>query len=298
MSWFNFRKADAEAGGPPFDPPWLDETRQAIHLMRAIASRARATAISPEIMLLGLLEQDRFESVRLLSGLGIRAVDLSKELSRGLKPGAPASGKARMEIWSGRSRKSLEGAMKLARELKQAVSTAHLLWAIADDGSAAGLLLRKRGATPDQIRARLRRDAAPEVQLDIAIDDSSDQQIYDQIVSQVREAVATSKLKPGDRLPAIRRLADQLGIAPGTVARAYAELETAQVIITDGPKGTYIAEPPLPTPPSVRPIAMRDLFRPVVVAAFHLGASAGELRKALEEAMTDIYPNGEQKPAT
>jgi len=40
----------------------------------------------------------------------------------------------------------------------------------------------------------------------------------------------------------------------------------------------------------VRPIAMRDLFRPVVVAGFHLGASAVELRAALEEAMTDIFP--------
>jgi GntR family transcriptional regulator len=195
-----------------------------------------------------------------------------------------------MEVWSGRSRKSLEGAMRVARELRQGVSTAHILYAIAEAGSAAGKLLQNRGATPDQIRARLKRESALEVTLEITIDDASDQQIYDQIVSQVREAVATSKLKPGDRLPAIRRLADQLGIAPGTVARAYAELETAQVIITDGPKGTYVAEPPLPTPPSVRPIAMRDLFRPVVVAAFHLGASAGELRKALEEAMTDIYP--------
>jgi len=284
MSWFSRKNED-----PAFDIPWLDEVREAIHLMRALAARSRASVITPEIMLLGLLERDRFESVRLLATLGVGTADLAQELKRGLKAGATEPGRM-IDAWSSRSKQALEGAMKIARELKQGVSTAHVLYAIAEDGSAAGKLLRSRGATPVEIRARLKREAAPEVQLEITIDDNSDRQIYDQIVSQVREAVATSKLKPGDRLPAIRRLADQLGIAPGTVARAYAELETAQVIITDGPKGTYVAEPPLPTPPSVRPIAMRDLFRPVVVAAFHLGASAVELRSALEEAMTDIYP--------
>ena len=294
MSWFSFGKS----GDRPFDTPWMDEAREAIHLMRAIASRARTPAITPEIMLLGLLEHERFESARVLAGLGVRSVEITRELNRGLKLGAPDSTRPGMEVWSSRSKQALEGAMKIARELSQGVSTAHLLWAIAADGSAAGKLLRHRGATPHHIRARLKRDSAPEVQLDITIDDNSDRQIYDQVVSQIREAVATSKLKPGDRLPAIRRLADQLGIAPGTVARAYAELETAQVIITDGPKGTYVAEPPLPTPPSVRPIAMRDLFRPVVVAAFHLGATAEELRRALEESMTDIYPSGEQRAAT
>lgn len=294
MSWFNFGKPDDK----PLDTPWMDEAREAIHLMRAVASRSPSPTITPEIMLLGLLERDRFEAVRILAALGVRSADLTRDLSRGLKLGTAGPGKMAMESWSGRSKRVLEGAMRIARELRQGVSTAHLLYAIAEDGSVAGKLLVNRGATPDQIRARLKRDTAPEIQLDISIDDNSDKQIYDQIVSQVREAVATAKLKPGDRLPAIRRLADQLGIAPGTVARAYAELETAQVIITDGPKGTYVAEPPLPTPPSVRPIAMRDLFRPVVVAAFHLGATADELRKALDEAMADIYTNNEQKPAT
>ena len=286
MNWFSFGKSDDK----PLDTPWMEEAREAIHLMRAVASRAPSPTITPEIMLLGLLERDRFEAVRILAALGVRSADLTRDLSRGLKLGTAGPGKMAMESWSGRSKRVLEGAMRIARELRQGVSTGHLLCAIAEDGSAAAKLLVNRGATPDQIRSRLKRDAAPEIQLDITIDDNSDRQIYDQIVSQVREAVATSTLKPGDRLPAIRRLADQLGIAPGTVARAYAELETAQVIITDGPKGTYVAEPPLPTPPSVRPIAMRDLFRPVVVAAFHLGATAEELRKALDESMADIYP--------
>ena len=251
--WFRSSKSgDADGSPSRFDIPWMDEVREAIQLTRETAARARATIITPEIFLLGLLGRDRFEACRVLTGLDVRPSDVSRELARGLKLGTLEPASVRVDMpWSGRAKRVLEGAMKVARELKQGVSTAHLLWAIAEDGSAAGKLLRNRGATSDQIRARLKREAAPEVPLEITIDDNSDRQIYDQIVSQVREAVATAKLKPGDRLPAIRRLADQLGIAPGTVARAYAELETAQVIVTDGPKGTYVAEPPLPTPPSV-----------------------------------------------
>ena len=295
MNWFQSRRQNEE---PPDVVVAIGEVREALQLAREAAAGTRLTVVSPEIILLALLSRERFEACRVLAALDVRPSELTRELSRGLRT-SPGPHKNPDDIpYSSRARRILAAAVSLARELSQEFSTVHLLLAISGDGDAAGKLLRNRGATPDQIRARLKRDSAPEVQLEITIDDNSDRQIYDQIVSQIREAVATSQLKPGDRLPAIRRLADQLGIAPGTVARAYAELETGQVIITDGPKGTYVAEPPLPTPPSVRPIAMRDLFRPVVVAAFHLGASAEELRRALEEAMKDIYPSGEESPAT
>jgi DNA-binding transcriptional regulator YhcF (GntR family) len=51
-------------------------------------------------------------------------------------------------------------------------------------------------------------------------------------------------LPPGSRLPAIRQLAADLGLATGTVARAYRELEAAGVIVTQGRHGTHIARPP------------------------------------------------------
>jgi len=299
--WFRSRKPDSDTEPPDHEPAggfWLDEVREALRGTREIALQSGASQVSPEILLLGLLSRDRFEACRVLTGLGIQPSDLQRELKRGLRPAAPPRGKNRQRTefpYTFRAKRVLGNAMSAARALKQSVSTAHLLLAVSDETSEAGKLLRGRGAGPEQIRARLKRDSVPEAQLAITIDDNSDRQIYDQIVSQIREAIATSSLRPGDRLPAIRRLADQLGIAPGTVARAYAELETAQVIMTDGPRGTFVAEPPLPTPPSARPIAMRDLFRPVVVAGFHLGAQANELRAALEEAMRDIYPaDGEE----
>ncbi|WP_354002845.1 GntR family transcriptional regulator [Microbacterium elymi] len=53
-------------------------------------------------------------------------------------------------------------------------------------------------------------------------------------------AVATGELAPGERLPTVRRLAEDLGLAAGTVARAYRELETSGVIETRGRAGTFV----------------------------------------------------------
>jgi len=62
-------------------------------------------------------------------------------------------------------------------------------------------------------------------------------QIRMQIASQARSGV----LSAGWRLPTVRQLADDLGVAPGTVARAYKELEADRVIETRGRNGTFIS---------------------------------------------------------
>src|SRR5262249_14230160 len=136
----------------------------------------------------------------------------------------------------------------------------------------------------------VKKGIGPNADLQIKIDDQSNRLIYEQIVGQIQESIATGRLLPGQRLPPIRQLADDLGIAPGTVARAYNELESAGILVTDRARGTFVADPRQPGAKN-RPIALRDLLRPAVVAAFHLGSSAEELRSALEQAMLDIYPD-------
>ena len=56
--------------------------------------------------------------------------------------------------------------------------------------------------------------------------------IYLQIVNQVKYLVAAERLAPGEALPSVRKLAEQLVINPNTVARAYRELESAGVLAT------------------------------------------------------------------
>ena len=70
---------------------------------------------------------------------------------------------------------------------------------------------------------------------------TNDKAAYLQIMEYIREQVATGDLKPDDRLPAIRTLAANLKIDPGTVARAYLELTREDVITARQGSGSYVA---------------------------------------------------------
>ncbi|HET8650548.1 MAG TPA: GntR family transcriptional regulator, partial [Gemmatimonadales bacterium] len=125
----------------------------------------------------------------------------------------------------------------------------------------------------------------------IAIDDSDATPVYQQIIDQVRTAVALGRLAPDDRLPTVRQLAADLGVAPGTVARAYQELEQLGCVVTDGSKGTRIAPArPVELSSYARSARLVSLMRPIVVTASHLGASPDEIRAALDLAVQMIYP--------
>ena len=67
--------------------------------------------------------------------------------------------------------------------------------------------------------------------MNFKVDSQRDQPLYLQITEQIENAVAAGDLRPGHPLPSIRSLASELGINPGTVAKAYAELERDGVIV-------------------------------------------------------------------
>lgn len=66
--------------------------------------------------------------------------------------------------------------------------------------------------------------------------------VYVQIVNQVKYLVAAQRLMPGDALPSVRKLAEQLVVNPNTVARAYRELEAAGVLTTRRGAGVYVSD--------------------------------------------------------
>ena len=78
------------------------------------------------------------------------------------------------------------------------------------------------------------------MQLRISVQDGAP--IYQQIVEQVKYLMASGRLKPGDDVPAIRVLAEQLRINPNTVARAYLELEREGIFIMRRGFGTTVAQ--------------------------------------------------------
>ena len=75
----------------------------------------------------------------------------------------------------------------------------------------------------------------------LVVDHTSPLPPYEQVRAQVEALVEHGDLVPGHRLPTVRRLADDLGLAANTVARAYRELEQGGVVETRGRHGTFVA---------------------------------------------------------
>lgn len=63
----------------------------------------------------------------------------------------------------------------------------------------------------------------------------------DEVRTQVIAQIESGALAVGERLPSVRRLAEEIGLAPNTVAKAYRELDAAGWVITAGRKGTTVA---------------------------------------------------------
>ena len=80
----------------------------------------------------------------------------------------------------------------------------------------------------------------------LQIDFRSGLPIYSQIVNQVQSQVVGGVLKPGDQLPTVRALAEELRVNFNTIARAYRLLDEARIISTQQGRGTYITEIPPP----------------------------------------------------
>lgn len=112
----------------------------------------------------------------------------------------------------------------------------------------------------------------------LEIDARSAMPPYEQLRQQVTALVIAGALPPGARLPAIRQLANDLGLAGGTVARAYRELESDEVVTTHGRHGTVVAGPPRePAPPAE-----------LLAAARRYAAQASHAEATLDDALTAV----------
>jgi len=279
--------------------------------VRRVLAHARTEAIefghdyvAPEHMLLRMLRVEECRGTQLLANLGLHEDEVRAEAAGVLEPGQARVGPGGLP-YTTRAKKVLELAMSVSRDLgDRHIGTEHLLLGILRDPTGrAAHILGGVGVTPNHVEDLLEGEVPPpreplptaamvsvEARLRIEIDEGSNRSIYEQIVARVKEAVAVGDVSAGERLPPVRRLADRLDIAPGTVARAYSELQRLGVVVTEGARGTRVADSMAPAIDGMADLdQIAGLLRPAAVAAFHMGAGTDDLRRALEQAMEGIF---------
>jgi len=121
----------------------------------------------------------------------------------------------------------------------------------------------------------------------IEVDPASPVPPYEQIRAQIADLATSAALPVGTKLPTIRQLAADLGLAPGTVARAYRELETAGVVVSRVRHGTTIA-PATPTAKAEARSRISDAARAYAVATRTLGLSRDEAIAAFDRQAADL----------
>jgi GntR family transcriptional regulator len=102
------------------------------------------------------------------------------------------------------------------------------------------------------------------------IDFKAGKPVYLQLVDQVRYAAASGVLRPGEPLPGIRPLAEELRVNRNTIAKAYAELESQGVIETLPGKGCFLKANNSPFTKVVRDKLLEKEIDEAVVMAHHL----------------------------
>ena len=120
--------------------------------------------------------------------------------------------------------------------------------------------------------------------LNLQIDFRSGLPIYTQIVNQVQTQVINGSLQPGDQLPTVRALAEDLRVNFNTVARAYRLLDEERIISTQQGRGTYITEIP---PPKVSEQLRKDMLEALaekyISEAMRLEFSKSEIKQVVND---------------
>jgi GntR family transcriptional regulator len=115
------------------------------------------------------------------------------------------------------------------------------------------------------------------------IDFKAGKPVYLQLVDQVRYAAASGKMRPGEPLPSIRPLAEELRVNRNTIAKAYAELENQGVIETVPGKGCFLKENDSPFSKEVRQRLLVTEIDEAVVMAHHLQVDRDKFLALVQE---------------
>jgi len=117
----------------------------------------------------------------------------------------------------------------------------------------------------------------------IKLDLKRDTPIYEQIIEQVKFHVVKGNIKPGMPIPSVRKLALELSITPGTVAKAYQELERQGVIETIRGKGAFIAGETIKKPDENKINQVKKNLEPSILELKMMGFEEKDVIEIIKE---------------
>jgi|694.fasta_scaffold06792_8 GntR family transcriptional regulator len=123
------------------------------------------------------------------------------------------------------------------------------------------------------------------------IDPNNGVAIYDQIVRQVKYAIAEGTLRPGQLLPSVRALSQELTINPNTIQRAYLQLQADGAIEPLRGRGLAVRAEATRLCVEARRDLIAQRLRSVLSEALHAGFSNAEVKRIVGEQLTELQGN-------
>lgn len=122
-----------------------------------------------------------------------------------------------------------------------------------------------------------------ESKLEFSLDMKSGVPFYKQIIFQVEMAIADGRLEKGAQLPTVRSLAVDLSINPNTVARAYAEMEIRNIVVTQQGSGTFISGKKVNLNAIEREQVLSQITKVYLTKAASFGFSLQEIQASIDD---------------
>jgi GntR family transcriptional regulator len=123
-----------------------------------------------------------------------------------------------------------------------------------------------------------------------SIDTNNGVAIYEQIVRQVKFAIAEESLRVGQLLPSVRALSVELAINPNTIARAYQQLQSDGVIELLRGRGLAVCSGAFELCRSDRRTIIADRLRSVLKEALHGGLDASDIQSIVRTQLAELVP--------
>ena len=133
----------------------------------------------------------------------------------------------------------------------------------------------------------------------LRVDPASAEPLFAQLVAAVKHAVATGRMKAGEKLPSVRELASELTINPNTIAKVYQSLESEGVTVSRHGSGTFVADRRITVRRPEQKRRLREGLDALLADAVHLGLAEDDVRVEFDDAMSRVRfrpEAGEEKP--